>query len=336
MLWRAWQDGERNPVSPWFERLQTLHQLAWNDDLADTRLAALLPHARVAAPAPAPLPAPTQVPHPTLDTTQVPTRISVSAYNSLLACPYQYFARQVLRLNALDEISSELAKADYGQLVHAILHRFHQTHPVVTGTPPEVLAADLLRFTGDAFAPVLADDYFAHAWQHRWTAQIPHYVAWQLAREQEGWRWQAGEIDAAKTFDLDNGQHITLYGRLDRVDSLQASRAVLDYKTGGTAGLKDKARNPGEDTQLPAYALLLGEDVGQAAFVALDGEQKIETLALEAEPDAAADATRERLVRLFEQLHASVPLPAHGADSACQWCEMRGLCRKDYWPETQS
>jgi len=336
VLWRAWQDGERNPVSPWFERLQTLHQLAWNDDLADTRLAALLPHAQVAAPAPAPLPVPTRVPRPALDSAQVPARISVSAYNSLLACPYQYFARQVLHLNALDEISNELAKADYGQLVHAILHRFHQTHPVVTGTPPETLAADLLQFTEEAFAPVLADDYFAHAWQHRWAAQIPHYVAWQLAREQEGWRWQAGEIDAAKTFDLDNGQRITLYGRLDRIDSLQASRAVLDYKTGGTAGLKDKARNPGEDTQLPAYALLLGEDVGQAAFIALDGEQKIETLALEAEPDAAADATRERLVRLFEQLHASVPLPAHGADSACQWCEMRGLCRKDYWPEAQS
>ncbi|BBP06002.1 hypothetical protein TPL01_22930 [Sulfuriferula plumbiphila] len=336
VLWRAWQDGEHNPVSPWFERLQTLHQLAWNDDLADTRLAALLPHAQVTAPAPAPLPALTRVPRPVLNSAQVPARISVSAYNSLLACPYQYFARQVLRLNALDEIRSDLAKADYGQLVHAILHRFHQTHPVTTGIPPEVLAADLLQLTGDAFAPVLADDYFAHAWQYRWTAQIPHYVAWQLAREQEGWRWQAGEIDATTTFDLDNGQQITLYGRLDRVDSLQASRAVLDYKTGNTAGLKEKAKTPGEDTQLPAYALLLGNDVGQAAFVALDGKQKIETLPLDAEPDAAAIATRERLVRMFEQLHASAALPAQGADSACQWCEMRGLCRKDYWPEVDA
>ncbi|MHB1334082.1 MAG: RecB family exonuclease, partial [Sulfuriferula sp.] len=336
VLWRARQDGEHNPVSPWFERLQTLHQLAWHDDLADTCLADLLPHAQVTAPASAPLPVPTGVPRPALDTTQVPSRISVSAYNSLLDCPYQYFARQVLRLNALDEISSELAKADYGQLVHAILHRFHQMHPVATGTAVEVLTSDLRQLTGEAFSPVLADDYFAHAWQHRWTAQIPHYVAWQLAREQEGWRWQAGEIDATRTFDLDNGEHITLYGRLDRVDSLQMSRAVLDYKTGNTAALKDKAKNPGEDAQLSAYALLLGDDVSQAAFVALDDKQRIETLPLDAEPDAAADATGVRLIAMFEQLHARVPLPAQGADKVCAWCEMRGLCRKDYWPETQS
>ncbi|MHB1332787.1 MAG: PD-(D/E)XK nuclease family protein [Sulfuriferula sp.] len=336
VLWRARQNGEHNPISPWFERLQTLHQLAWHDDLSDTCLAALLPHAQVIAPAPAPLPVPTRVPHPALDTTQVPSRISVSAYNSLLDCPYQYFARQVLRLNALDEISSELAKADYGQLVHAILHRFHQMHPVASGTAAEVLTSDLRQLTEEAFAPVLADDYFAHAWQHRWMAQIPQYVEWQLAREQEGWRWQAGEIDATRTFDLDNGEHITLYGRLDRVDSLQMSRAVLDYKTGNTTGLKDKAKNPGEDAQLSAYALLLGDDVGQAAFVALDGKQKIETVPLDAEPDAAADATGVRLIAMFGQLHAHAPLPAQGADKVCAWCEMRGLCRKDYWPETQS
>ncbi len=336
VLWRARQDGEHNPVSPWFERLQTLHQLAWHDDLADTCLAALLPHAQVTAPAPAPLPVPTGVPRPSLDTTQVPGRISVSAYNSLLDCPYQYFARQVLRLNALDEISSELAKADYGQLVHAILHRFHQMHPVATGTVAEVLTSDLRQLTEEAFTPILADDYFAHAWQHRWMAQIPQYVEWQLTREQEGWRWQAGEIDATHTFDLDNGEHITLYGRLDRVDSLQMSRAVLDYKTGNTAGLKDKAKNPGEDAQLSAYALLLGDDVGQAAFVALDGKQKVETVPLDAEPDAAADATGVRLIAMFGQLHARAPLPAQGADKVCAWCEMRGLCRKDYWPETQS
>ena len=336
VLWRARQDGEHNPISPWFERLQTLHQLAWNDDLTDNCLAELLPRAHVVAPARAPLPASTHVPHPTLDIAQVPARISVSAYNSLLDCPYQYFARQVLRLNALDEISSELAKADYGQLVHGILHRFHRLHSIATGTAPEALAADLRLLTEEAFAPVLADDYFAHAWQHRWMTQIPHYVAWQLAREQEGWRWQAGEIDATRTFDLDNGAHVTLYGRLDRVDSLQTSRAVLDYKTGNTATLKDKAKNPGEDTQLSAYALLLGDEVGQAAFVALDGKQKVETLPLDAEPDAAADATGARLVTMFDQLHARAPLPAQGADKVCGWCEMRGLCRKDYWPEAQS
>ena len=109
---------------------------------------------------------------------------------------------------------------------------------------------------------------------------------------------------------------------------------MLDYKTGSAASLRDKARSPGEDVQLSAYALLLGDEVGQAAFVALDTAGKVETLALDAEPDAAADATRVRLIALFNQMHAGAPLPAHGSDSSCQYCEMRGLCRKDYWPQT--
>ena len=28
--------------------------------------------------------------------------------------------------------------------------------------------------------------------------------------------------------------------------------------------------------------------------------------------------------------YAGAKLPAHGADSACQWCEMSGLCRRDF------
>jgi ATP-dependent helicase/nuclease subunit B len=108
---------------------------------------------------------------------------------------------------------------------------------------------------------------------------------------------------------------------------------VLDYKTSSAARLKDKTRNPGEDVQLAAYALLLDDEVGQAAFVALDTAGKVETLALDAEPDAAADASRVRLTAIFNQLHAGAALPAHGSDSSCQYCDMRGLCRKDYWPQ---
>jgi ATP-dependent helicase/nuclease subunit B len=27
-------------------------------------------------------------------------------------------------------------------------------------------------------------------------------------------------------------------------------------------------------------------------------------------------------------------LPAHGAAGVCGYCEMRGLCRRDYWERT--
>ncbi|TXT20604.1 MAG: hypothetical protein FD134_2875 [Gallionellaceae bacterium] len=38
-----------------------------------------------------------------------------------------------------------------------------------------------------------------------------------------------------------------------------------------------------------------------------------------------------RLLAVFAQMRAGAALPAHGVDDACEYCEMRGLCRKAEW-----
>jgi ATP-dependent helicase/nuclease subunit B len=48
------------------------------------------------------------------------------------------------------------------------------------------------------------------------------------------------------------------------------------------------------------------------------------------EPHAAAEALQGLIGALFPALHAGAALPAHGDDRACAYCEMRGLCRKDW------
>ena len=45
--------------------------------------------------------------------------------------------------------------------------------------------------------------------------------------------------------------------------------------------------------------------------------------------DVAA-AQGQRLVEAMNNMRAGVPLPAHGADRVCAWCEMSGLCRKGF------
>ena len=126
VLWRAREAGEEVAVSPWFERLDALHQQAWGQGLDDSALRQWfdeLAEARTPGPG-TPVPAPRP--------RALPARLSVSAYNSLVACPYQYFARHVLKLNEEDEISAEVDKSDYGSLVHAILYRFHRRHPLLS------------------------------------------------------------------------------------------------------------------------------------------------------------------------------------------------------------
>ncbi len=150
--WQDQQSGEKNLLSPHFEMLRALHQLAYGDDLAATELAAMLDGAQVRA-AEFPLPERSSMPAPVVPHSLIPGRISASGYNSLVACPYQYYARHMLRLNELDEVREGVEKRDYGEWAHDILHRFHQQFPVLGDHARAGLEEALRRISGEVFAP---------------------------------------------------------------------------------------------------------------------------------------------------------------------------------------
>jgi ATP-dependent helicase/nuclease subunit B len=81
--------------------------------------------------------------------------------------------------------------------------------------------------------------------------------------------------------------------------------------------------------QLPVYALLMEESVVEAAFVPVDEDGSTRLVAQE-DIYALSQATGQRLRELFNALYRGAALPAQGSDQACAWCEMSGLCRKDY------
>ena len=47
-------------------------------------------------------------------------------------------------------------------------------------------------------------------------------------------------------------------------------------------------------------------------------------------PQRAA-ALYEGMAHDLARIAAGAPLPALGDGSVCDWCEARGLCRKDFW-----
>ncbi len=334
VTWQARKNGEPNPQSPWFERLETFHVLAYGTSLraceGDEAISARVYPAKkqdgFAALAM------TDRPAPFLPPALVPEAISASGYNSLVACPYQFFARHALHLNELDEVAQALEKRDYGEYVHDILHRFHGRFPLVTACAPELLEQALIEISREVFQRAIEADFVSHAWLSRWQASIPGYLDWQRQREHEGWRWQGGEVACARPIALAGGGQLTLRGRLDRLDSKGPEQAVLDYKTQNFDSLKKKLKPAGEDVQLACYALLLETLPRQAAFVAVD-EEVVRQLEPPEPLDELAEANLERLRDMFESLHEGAPLPAQGVAAACQYCEMRGLCRKDYWNE---
>ncbi|MDD5181173.1 MAG: PD-(D/E)XK nuclease family protein [Gallionellaceae bacterium] len=324
--WQASRNGEENLLSPFLEMLRALHELAYGDNLAECELGALLETAQVHY-AEFILPDVAAMPAPGVPSSLIPRRISVSGYNSLVACPYQFYARHMLRLNEMDEVREGVEKRDYGEWVHAILHRFHQQFPVLSQQARKALDAALRRIGDEVFAPVLEHDYLARAWLLRWQQAIPAYLDTQLKSEADGWRYQGGEVP----FALPLTEELTLHGRIDRVDiqteENNAAR-VLDYKMMDAVRLRNKLKEPGEDVQLACYTYVYEAD--EAAFISIE-KDKVVAVAPPQDLPGLAQANIARLQEVFAQMRAGTALPAHGVDEACVYCEMRGLCRKSEW-----
>ena len=333
VTWQAQVDGEPNLVSPYFERLQAFSTLAFGHDLRIALSSHRVHAARVASAASgAPTARPSRAPAPAA-ADLVPREVSVSAWGSLVACPYQFYARHMLKLNELDEVREDVEKRDYGEIVHAILRCFHVKHPQVSATGRESLERDLAAMSEEIFAPLVARNYLATGWLVRWQALIPAYLDWQAKREASGWRFAAGEDKRELGVALEGEHTLTLRGRLDRLDRRETGSvteyAVLDYKTQSVDALRKKVREPGEDVQLAAYALLQG-DVTDAAYLSLD-KASVTAVPPNGEPAELAAADRERITRSFSRLLQGAALPAQGDARTCEWCEMRALCRRDYW-----
>ncbi|MEW5966245.1 MAG: PD-(D/E)XK nuclease family protein [Pseudomonadota bacterium] len=313
LSWQAWHDDEPNPASPLVLRLQALHRAAWGSDLPAQPAGE--PPAQ-----PSPPPAPCRQPAPTVAPAQLPRHYSPTAYQTLLDCPYRFFARSVLGLAELDEADEALDKSDYGNALHRILKAFHDSDP------PHVRDAALAQLSAISAAEFAAlPAWTAAAWQSQWEKIQPAYVDAWLAWVAQGWRYESGETDFAVPHHVEGLGEVTLHGRVDRVDVRGEARTVIDYKTSAAQGLKKKLKTPDEAVQLPFYGWLC-----EAAAVYLPiNEAPVAALELDGETDVAAISLR--LPELLKAIAAHAPLPARGVDSVCAHCEARGLCRKGMW-----
>jgi len=226
-------------------------------------------------------------------------------------------------LNELDEVPEAIEKRDYGERVHAILQRFHRDYPQVSGHDPAELETSLRRLSEEVFADLRARDFAARAWLARWFKSLPAYLAWQAEGEAEGWRYAEAETQ----FDWPLAG-VNLRGRIDRLDVRGDDRRVLDYKTQSESLLRNKLKQPGEDVQLACYAY--AHEAADVAFVSIDSGT-VKSVAPKQDPALLAQLNIERLERVMGALRNGEGLPANGIDAVCEYCEMRGLCRKGEW-----
>ncbi len=193
------------------------------------------------------------------------TSLAVTAFRDYLACPYRFYLRHVLRLQAADDSAEELDGAQFGQLAHEVLRQFGEG-PCRDSTDPEeiqaYLAATLDRQAVSAFGrhARAAVKIQIEQLRQRLNAFATKQAEWAAA----GWRIeyteapQRGQSDARLIVD---GELMGLRGRIDRIDvnDETGERIIFDYKSSDTGKTPDQThRRRGEwvDLQLPLYRQL--------------------------------------------------------------------------------
>ena len=323
-LRRLDDNGDPLSVSPLLAQL-ALAQARSNEPGLPSAADARIAHVRATAPVARPLPRAPEL---------LPQRLSASACEALRACPYRFFALRMLRLQSIDELDTGVQKRDYGSWLHAVLHRFHRER-----SQPLPAADEAARLHAAAAEEVNAAGLDAAEflpYSASFARFVPRYVAWLHARDEDGAQWLDGEREL--TARPPEWAGTEMHGVLDRVDSVPGVDGpliqLIDYKTGQATTLRSIVRQ-GEDTQLAFYAALMGaqgEAPGDiaASYVFLDEGEKVVELPL---PDVQAHAGLlvEGIGVDLSRLRQGAAMPALGEGRSCDFCDARGLCRKDDW-----
>ena len=315
LLWRHSDDsGQALQPSPLVQALQ-LQQRA-NGQVAASATDPRMPRSVATAPTPRPLPSGALLPTQPL---------SASAYDKLRACPYRFFALQQLGLQEDSELDVDIDKRDWGNWVHAVLSDFHQRlkeQPdagrlaLMNAAAEQITQALGLAQEPGEFMPFMA----------AWPALRDAYLNWLTAYEADGGHFDVAEQD----IKVQRGE-LKLRGRIDRIDRDDTGAArLIDYKTETLDKTKARVRLGSEDTQLPFYALLVGDDAPRAAYLNLAERGAPEWVELLDLTQRAAELY-EGMTSDVARIQAGASLPALGEGPVCDWCEARGLCRKDFW-----
>ena len=253
-------------------------------------------------------------------------QLSQGAYEDLRNCPYKFFSLRQLGLKEIDELESEIDKRDFGLWLHAVLAHFHAALAIAPTADRAARAALLEESSLSVTASLALPDGEFLPFSAAWPAVRDGYLKWLEAHEATGAVFTEGEA----THQQDLGA-IKLLGRIDRLDTLpDGSVLVLDYKTEAQGKTKARVKDPLEDTQMAFYAALLPNDTLQAAYVNV-GERDGTSAVPQPHIVEARDALIEGILTDMRHIAEGATLSALGEATACEYCQARGLCRKDFW-----
>ncbi len=249
---------------------------------------------------------------------------SASQLNEYGQCPFRYFAKRMLNLEAVDEPEEGMDAAQLGTLYHAVLEQTYRqiTEKGMTISPENANAA--LEILHDVMSRVLPSAPYrlrfraSSLWEREQAAlrrRLIAYVEADFAGESPNakafgknlprtpYRLEAsfgGAGDDARPIKMQIGeQKILVRGKIDRIDRVGDRLVVMDYKT-GTTGISSSEISAGRNFQMLMYlkaaALLAGssDDVAGGVFIHLANLSASGKVSLNDEDDQAILREGER------------------------------------------
>ena len=277
---------------------------------------------------------------------RAPVAYAVSHVERYLACPFRYFAADVLRLPEERDEESWMTPQERGQFVHDVFCEFFTQWQlrgggaITTGNLAD--AMDLFgRVAEERIARLPEGDRALER-----TLLLGSAAAAGLAERAFAFEIEQGaavierllehELEGAFTFTGPDGpRSIQLRSKSDRIDLLDdGTLRIIDYKLG-------RAPKSDRSLQLPVYGACAQQalhgrhgrawTVSRAGYVAFREKQAFCSLGKGDEGIAAALAEGEaRLVTAVDAIERGEFPVRPDEPFLCTWCPYPTVCRKDY------
>lgn len=236
--------------------------------------------------------------------------ISYSQLSSFQTCPLQYKYRYVIKIPV-----PASAALSFGDVIHKSLQQFY-----TSVQKRESVSLDTLL---TAYASHWVSVGYGNKTYEEKMRQ--HGVELLTQFFQKG--YVSGVIPTAieEPFKIKISEHVTLGGKIDRIDTHEdGSIEIIDYKTGTATKTRDVSKDP----QLTIYAMSAsGEGVYKkkpenviVSFYFLEGQEKISGTRTQAQIDNA----KIEISQTVDAIERSTFQPTPGRH--CDFCEFRLLC----------
>lgn len=265
-------------------------------------------------------------------------KASVSALNDYLRCPFRFYLKHVLRMQAADDRKLEMDVLDFGTVCHEVLSHFAEDAKLRDCTDERVLAEFLV-----AEAESLMRARYGHELSAALALQaeslmqrLRHAARCQAAARLEGWRLfplNGHYAEHGMSLMVDDFQ---VTARIDRIDEHERTGAlrIMDYKTSDKAKTPKEVHLAGAKDDMPPWRLVTrGDSVKawhnlQLPVYRLLAQQQFPGTALECAYFLLPRAVTQTAIPVFTELDADLLASAE----QCMTGIVDAIRDRQFWP----